>query len=281
MAVGNIDYLTLFAAYPQATGRPKPLYQLDPASLAETGTTRRSPVDTVGPDPALLGSAGAAAGVRERLDKAIATTDAALAGGDKAAGILAKLRDVARDATDPDLADKDRAKLSDEFNSLKADLKEAISGAGFESTNLLASDKAVASAETGLLGGGRIEVRGRDFSLGGDILTLTDDASLASAEDAEASLAAIEDSIGNATDALTAIGAGNDRLESVRAFALNFETDEASASSDTPGALTLSDAQTAAERVREILGQADANIANGTPGALLSLFARPEDGGRF
>ncbi|WCL55209.1 hypothetical protein [Gimibacter soli] len=280
MAVGNVDYLTLFAAYPQATGQPKPLYQLDPTSPAETGTTRRSPVDTVGPDPSLLGGSGAVAGVRERLDKAIATTDAALASGDKAAGILSKLRDVAREATDPELADKDRAKLTNEFNSLKADLKDAIAGAGFEGTNLLASDKATAGAETGLLGGGRIEVRGRDFSLGGDVLTLTDDASVTSADAAEASLAAIDDSLGNAAEALTAIGAGSDRLQSVRSFALNFDADTATASTDAPGVLTLTDAQTAAERVREILGQADTNIANGTPGALLSLFARPE-GERF
>lgn len=211
--------------------------------------------------------------VKNSIDRAISSSDVALAAGDQISDLLLDLKEKAVQAADPGLDDASRLALNDDFTALRDQITSVVEAASFNGTNAVKSGGDNITALVGASGDGTITIEAQDLSLGGGNITLAANQGISSQADAENAVIALEDSIDAVTSALAEIGSGANRLQQTKDFTetLQAKTQEGIGNLIDADLAAVS-AEFAAGQVREALGVQSLSISNQQPAALLSLF---------
>jgi len=211
--------------------------------------------------------------VKGSLDRAISTTDVALAAGDGVSNLLLELKEKAVTASDPGLDDVSRQALNEEFAQLRDQITSIVDNAEFNGTNAVKAGGDDIVAVTGADGQGAIQIDAQDLSLDGPNVTLGASQGIGTVADAQAAVSAIEDSISNLSSSLSQLGAGASQLQETKDFteALSNAT-EVGIGNLVDADLGRTSAAFEANRVKEALGIQALSISNQAPAAILSLF---------
>lgn len=211
--------------------------------------------------------------VKGSLDRAISSTDVALAAGDEVNDLLLQLKEKAVTASDPGLDDSSRAALNDEFIALRDQITSIVDSAEFNGTNAVKSGGDDITAISSDNGDGVITIDSQDLSLGGANVTLTDTQTIGTAADAQAAVGAIEDSINNVSSALSELGSGAASLQGTKDFTERLsDVTEVGIGNLVDANLAAASAAFEAGQVKEALGVQTLSIANQQPASILSLF---------
>jgi flagellin len=241
-----------------------------PGAAAGTGAT--SLLDAIGQnDPqnasSIIDVSGVAPGVSTGLATSASIADAAVAAGTTIEGLLAQMRQDAVTAANPGLDSDSRAALDTGFKASLAQIQKAVSSAGVDGVNLIdgsVNGAANVSAAT---------LTGVNLSLGGPLIGLAANASLADPSSATAIASQIGsaiDKVGQAVDQISAQGQAIESHLSVLAQAgLSLSPAVAGA---VNGGLDGEGARLAALQVQQRLSLAGGSLASQTPNAILSLF---------
>lgn len=211
--------------------------------------------------------------VKNSLDRALSTTDVALAAGSSISDLLLQAKEKAVQAADPGLDDASRSALNQDFAAIKEQITSIVGTAEFNGTNAIKAGGDDIVAVTGADGEGNITIEAQDLSLGGGNITLSESQGIGSAADAQAAVAAIDDSLANLTSALSELGSGAGQLQQTKDFteALSNST-EAGIGNLVDANLASSNANLQANQVKQALGIQSLSIANQQPAAILGLF---------
>jgi len=211
--------------------------------------------------------------VKGSLDRAISTTDVALAAGDGVSDLLLQLKEKAVTASDPGLDDVSRQALNEEFGALRDQITSIVDNAEFNGTNAVKSGGDNIVAVTGASGEGAIQIDAQDLSLGGPNVTLGASQGIGSVADAQAAVSAIDDSLSNLSSSLSKLGAGASQLQETKDFteALSNATEEGIGNL-VDADLGATSAAFEANQVKQALGIQALSISNQAPAAILSLF---------
>jgi len=211
--------------------------------------------------------------VKNSLDRAISTSDVALAAGNEVSDLLLQLKEKAVKAADPGLDDASRQALNTEFSALRDQITGIVENAEFNGTNALKAggDDIVAISEAD--GGGSLTIQAQDLSLGGSNVSLGASQGIGTLADAQAAVAAIDDSLANVSSALSEIGSGSSRLQQTKDFTERLSnTTEEGIGNLVDANLARTSASFEANQVRQALGIQSLSIANRQPAAILGLF---------
>lgn len=211
--------------------------------------------------------------VKNSLDRAISTSDVALAAGNEVSDLLLQLKEKAVKAADPGLDDASRQALNTEFSALRDQITGIVENAEFNGTNALKAggDDIVAISEAD--GGGSLTIQAQDLSLGGSNVSLGGSQGIGTLADAQAAVAAIDDSLANVSSALSEIGSGSSRLQQTKDFTERLSnTTEEGIGNLVDANLARTSASFEANQVRQALGIQSLSIANRQPAAILGLF---------
>ncbi|WP_374763386.1 flagellin [Yunchengibacter salinarum] len=210
---------------------------------------------------------------QQSLDRALSTSDVALAASSQVGDLLGQLRERAVAAADPGLDQTSREALNREFTQLRDQIGTTLENAGFNGTNPLVSGGGDIAAITDANGENQLTIPEQDLSLGGGNIPLAQDSSIATAADAQAAVGALDTGIENLNTVSAELGAGANRLEQSRTFnTLRSDTTEVGVGNLVDSNLAEDAANLAANQVREELGIQAQNIANRQPATLLQLF---------
>ncbi|MCJ9429673.1 flagellin [Kordiimonas marina] len=221
----------------------------------------------------LKGNVAGLNSVKNSLDRAISTSDVALAAGGDIASLLVQLKEKAVQAADPGLDQQSRLALNDQFVALRDQISTAVASAEFNGTNALKAGGDNIVAITGASGGGSITIDAQNLSLGGPNVSLGPTQGISTEADAAAAIAAIDQSIQSVSDSLSKIGSGSAQLHKVKDFTETLSgTTQKGIGALSDADLAAASAQFAANQVKQDLGIQSLSIANKQPAALLGLF---------
>ena len=211
--------------------------------------------------------------VKSSLDRAISTSDVALAAGNAVSTLLIELKEKAVAASDTGLDDVSREALNTDFAQLRDQINNIVSNASFGSINVIDDSGQTITAITDAKAEGTITIPSQDLTLGGPSVTLAEDQTISTAANAAAAVTAIEASIENVAAALSEIGAGSASLESSRDFAdLLSNTTEVGIGNLVDSDIASARAEQIAGEIRQQLGFHTLSIANSAKSSILSLF---------
>jgi len=211
--------------------------------------------------------------VKASLDRAISTTDVALAAGNQVADLLVQLKEKAVQAADPGLDNSSRLSLNDEFTALRGQINSVVDNASFNGTNPVKAAGDDITALVGPDGQDNITVPAQDLSLGGTNVTLSDTQNISTASAASTAIAIIEDSINNVSSALSELGAASQQLQATKDFAETLQAKTQEGIGNLVDAdIAKANAEFTANQVRQALGAQSLSISNQQPAAILSLF---------
>ncbi len=211
--------------------------------------------------------------VKGSLDRAISTTDVALAAGDGVSDLLLQLKEKAVTASDPGLDDVSRQALNEEFGALRDQITSIVNNAEFNGTNAVKSGGDNIVAVTGASGEGAIQIDAQDLSLGGANVTLGASQGIGSVADAQAAVSAIDDSLSNLSSSLSKLGAGANQLQETKDFTESLSNaTEVGIGNLVDADLGATSAAFEANQVKQALGIQALSISNQAPAAILSLF---------
>ncbi len=222
----------------------------------------------------LKGEATALRAVTDSLSRAEAISDITIGAAEQVSSILNEIKTITTSALANDLTDAQRASYQAEFTQQLNALAAVVNNANFDDTNLLnGSLPSGASFVADATATETITLQSRDFNLGGTIVTLNANFSLASPEQAQLTHDALLQSQENVSGQLVALGTENKHLRAQIDFVAKFATALAG------GVGTLVDADLANEsaliqalQVKQSLSAEVLNIANAAPQTLLALF---------
>ena len=213
--------------------------------------------------------------VKSSLDRAISSTDVALAAGDQVSDLLIQLKEKAVQAADPGLDDASRLALNDDFTALRDQVTSIVDSASFNGTNALKSGGDDIVALVGGDGSGSINIAAQDLSLDGPNVTLSASQGISTAADAANAVTALTDSIDNVTTSISALGSGANQLQQTKDFAETLQAKTQEGIGNLVDAnIARTGAEFAANQVRLALGVQSLSISNQQPAVLLSLFER-------
>lgn len=213
--------------------------------------------------------------VKSSLDRAISSTDVALAAGDQVSDLLIQLKEKAVQAADPGLDDASRLALNEDFIALRDQVTSIVDSASFNGTNALKSGGDDIVALVGSDGSDSLTIAAQDLSLGGPNVTLSASQGISNATDAAAAVTAISDSLDNVTASISTLGSGSNQLQQTKDFAETLQAKTQEGIGNLVDAdLARTSAEFAANQVKQALGIQALSIANQQPGALLALFER-------
>ncbi len=209
--------------------------------------------------------------VKDSLARGSSAIDVSLAAGESVSDLLIQLKEKALAAKDISLSSSSRAALSDDFNSIKAQITTAVSNAKFNGVNLLdgtATNGFKALANAG--GTSTIDVASQTMTLA----ALSINASvLTNATTAGTALTAVDKAIATVSSKLAKLGTGAKSFDTHAAF-----VGKLSDALET-GVGNLVDADLAKESARlqslqtkQQLGVQALSIANSSTSILLGLF---------
>ncbi|PCI64793.1 MAG: flagellin [Kordiimonadales bacterium] len=221
----------------------------------------------------LIGDIGGLSVVKSSLNRAISSSDVALAGGEQVSDLLLDLKELAVRAADPGLDDASRQILNEDFAAQRDQINSVVESAEFGGTNAIASGGDDISAIVNNDGSESIAIQAQDLSLGGANVTLGASQGIGTQADAAAAVSAIEQSITNVSSSLAQIGSGANQLEATREFTEKLQAVTQEGVSNLVDAdLAEVSAQLAADQVRQALSIQTLAISNSQPSSVLSLF---------
>ena len=198
--------------------------------------------------------------VTDSLNRAISTTDVALAAGEAISDLIIEMKEKALAAADTSLDTASRTALNEDFKALRDQIKVIVANAEFNGTNLLDNSIASVTALANADGSNTITVADENFVLGstGAQVTIASNASFATATQADN----IASQLGTT-------------LDNVNASSFVTKLSDAL----TTGIGNLVDADMAKEsaklqalQVKQQLGIQALGIANQSPQSVLSFF---------
>ena len=211
--------------------------------------------------------------VKSSLDRAISTSDIALAAGSAVSTLLIELKEKAVAASDTGLDDASREALNTDFTQLRDQISNIVSAASFGSINVIDDSGQAITAITDTKGENSITIPTQNLTLGGPNVTLADDQTITTAAGAATAVSAIEASLENVSAALAEIGAGSSSLEGARDFAnILSDTTEVGIGNLVDSNIASARADQIAGEIRQQLGLHTFSIANGAKRSILSLF---------
>jgi flagellin len=218
--------------------------------------------------------------VKDSLNRSISTVDVAMSAGTSISDLLSQMKSKALAASDVTLDTNSRTAMSQDFSSLREEIKSAIANATFNGANMITDStgtspppttvQALASAD----GKQSITVAAQDLSFGtaGALQSLAT-ASLSTATISHALLTVIDSAIAKVSASLGSLGTGSKALTSHLTFIGKLQD------SITSGVGNLVDADLAKESARlqslqtkQQLGVQALSIANQSTSVLTSLF---------
>ncbi len=215
----------------------------------------------------LSGGSASAGGVSSGLATSASIADAAVAAGTTVESLLARMRQDATSAADPSLDSSGRTALNTDFKANLARIQQAIASASVGGVNLL--DGSV----NGAASGSAATLTGVNLSLGGPLIGVGADASLADPASSAAiasQLGTAIDKVGQAVDQISAQGqAIESHLSVVAQASLAMLPGVAGG---VNGGLDADGARLAALQVQQQLSLSGGAVANQAPNAILSLF---------
>jgi flagellin len=219
--------------------------------------------------------------VKDSLNRSISTVDVALSAGTSISDLLTQMKSKALAASDVTLDTNSRTAMSQDFSSLRNQIKTAIANASFNGANMITDSasgatpppttvQALASAD----GKQSITVQAQDLSFGtsGALQSLAT-ASLSTATVSHDLLSVIDNAIAKVSSDLGSLGTGSKALNSHLTFIGKLQD------SITSGVGNLVDADLAKEsaklqslQTKQQLGVQALSIANQSSSVVLSLF---------
>jgi flagellin len=217
--------------------------------------------------------------VKDSLNRSISTVDVALSAGESISDLLTQMKSKALAASDVTLDTNSRTAMSQDFTSLRNQIKTAIANASFNGANMISDGsqtpapttvQALASAD----GAQTITVAAQDLSFGtsGALQSLAT-ASLSTATVSHNLLSVLDSAIAKVSSALGSLGTGSKALNAHLTFIGKLQD------SINAGIGNLVDADLAKEsaklqslQTKQQLGVQALSIANQSSSVVLSLF---------
>ncbi len=220
------------------------------------------------------GDIGSLSAVTLSLGRAKSLSDMAITAGEQISKLLIELRSTAAAAMGEDLSPQQRAEYSSQFNLQKQQLDRFVRTASFDETNLLdGSKQAGVRFVSNVEATQSITLTGRDFRIGGPVITLHQLNTLADPLAAKDAYDSLEASIKNVGAQLTEMTGESKRIEAQMGFVSKL------ADALAAGVGRLVDTDVAAEsalvkalQVKQALSAEAIGIVNAAPQALLALF---------
>jgi len=212
--------------------------------------------------------------VKDSLNRASSIADVSMAAGQSVSDLLNELRAKVVGAMDQSIDTTSRKALNDDYKAILGQISHVIENASFNGTNILdgklsTSIAFIANADAN----SSITLSVRTMALGGSIITLGANSSIATASSATNALSALDASISNLNANLGALGSQAKQIEGHLSFVAKLQD------SITAGIGHLVDADMAKEssklqalQVQQQLGTQALSIANQSPQQILSLF---------
>jgi flagellin len=214
--------------------------------------------------------------VKDSLNRSISTVDVAVSAGESISDLLTQMKAKALAASDVTLDTNSRTAMSQDFTSLRNQIKTAIANASFNGANMITDTssspttvQALASAD----GVQAITVAAQDLSFTTGALSALASASLSTATIAHGLISTMDTAITNVSKALASLGTGSKALSSHLTFIGKLQD------SINAGIGNLVDADLAKEsaklqslQTKQQLGIQALSIANQSSSVLLSLF---------
>tara|TARA_R110002096_G_scaffold33234_14_gene96162 strand:- start:1 stop:834 length:834 start_codon:yes stop_codon:yes gene_type:complete len=213
--------------------------------------------------------------VTDSLNRAISTTDVALAAGEAISDLIIEMKEKALAAADTSLDTASRTALNEDFKALRDQIKVIVANAEFNGTNLLDNSIASVTALANADGSNTITVADENFVLGstGAQVTIASNASFATATQADNIASQLGTTLDNVNASLARLGTKSKSLEIHSSFVTKLSD------ALTTGIGNLVDADMAKEsaklqalQVKQQLGIQALGIANQSPQSVLSFF---------
>jgi len=211
--------------------------------------------------------------VKQSLDRSISAVDISLAAAESISDILIDMKEKVVAAADAGLDDQSRSALQEDFNSLRDQIATVVNNAEFNGINLIDAGSDDVSAIVNSDATQTIAIGHQTLALGGSNITLTANATFATATEAGALISVIDSSIKNVSSSMTVLGAGSRSMELQRAFVDKLsDTLETGIGNLVDADLARESAKLQALQVKQQLGVQALSIANSQPQIILSLF---------
>ncbi|MDA5193209.1 flagellin [Govanella unica] len=211
--------------------------------------------------------------VKQSLDRAVSTTDIALAAAGSISDLLIDMKEKAVASADKGQDSRSRAALTEDFNKLRDQIATIISNASFNGTNLINNGTDAVMAITNPDATQTVSISHQNLTLGGGNIMLSASQTIDTASKAAAMVTALSSSLDNVNSVLTSLGAGARALDLQRTFADTLaDTLETGIGNLVDADMAKESAKLQALQVKQQLGVQALSIANKAPQAVLNLF---------
>lgn len=211
--------------------------------------------------------------VKQSLDRAVSTTDIALAAAGSISDLLIDMKEKAVASADKGLDTRSRDALTEDFNKLRDQISTIIANASFNGTNLIDGGTDAVIAITNPDATQTVSIGHQNLMLGGGNIMLTATQTIDTATKAATMVTALSNSLDNVNSVLTALGAGARALELQRNFADKLsDTLEVGIGNLVDADMAKESARLQSLQVKQQLGVQALSIANKAPQVVLNLF---------
>ena len=208
--------------------------------------------------------------VKESLQRGQSTVEVAISAGESISDLLLQMKEKALAAADAGLNTTSRAALSDEFQSLRAQITKAVSNAEFNGSNLIKNGgvdvKALANADASSV----ITVQAQDLTVTALAINTS---TLSTKTNASTAIGALNTAIASVSSKLSKLGTGAKALGSHLTFVSKLQdTIDAGIGNLVDADLAKESAKLQALQTKQQLGVQALSIANQSSSILLGLF---------
>ena len=211
--------------------------------------------------------------VSQSLSRGQSTTDVAIAAAEGISDLLIEMKEKALAAADSSLDTASRNALNEDFQALRDQITTMVSNADFNGINLVDGStnniQSLADADNSSF----ITVSAENMSLGGSIVTVATNATIATSTAASTAVATITSSLENVNEALARLGVGAKKLETHQTFVGKLSDALQTGIGNLVDAdLAMESARLQSLQVKQQLGVQALAIANAAPQSFLALF---------
>jgi len=206
----------------------------------------------------------------DSLGQATSIADTAQSAAGSVVQLLRQLQQAASAASNPNLDSASRASLDATFQTLTANLTQAVGGASAGGVNLVDGSATPSVQVAADADGGRASLSAYNLSLGGPVVTLPSDASLTTATSAANALSEISSSLQSTSSALANLSNQAKQIGAHADFVATLGASLSAGSSTAPD--DADGVRLQALQLQQLLSGQTSGIANAGPQAVLSLF---------
>ncbi|MGC1305353.1 MAG: hypothetical protein WA840_23530 [Caulobacteraceae bacterium] len=211
----------------------------------------------------------AASNSSDSLGQATSIADTAQTAAGSVVQLLQQLQQTATAATQPGLSSTDRTGLEADFQTLANQLNQTVDGASAAGVNLLDGSSVPSVQVTAGADGGKTSLSAFNLSLGGPVITVNADSSLATATSAATALSQVTSSLQSAGNALDTLSSQAKQITVHAAFVAQLGATLSLGTSAPDGADSV---RLQALQLQQALTSQNGAIANAAPQSVLSLF---------